>query len=61
MRCSRANIVLDKAESKGGIDNDEFTSAIQDLLVSENGYVLDTGTGWNVNAEILLRLEKKIK
>ena len=34
---------------------------MRSFLVSENGYVLDTGTNAQVNAEIALRLEKNIK
>ena len=34
---------------------------MRSFLVSENGYVLDTGTNAQINAEIALRLEKNIK
>ena len=50
-----------KAYDKGFLDNDEFTYLIQELLVSEGGYVMDTGNGGQVNAEIALRIIKKIK
>ena len=50
-----------KAYDKGFLTNDEFVFLIQELLVSENGYVLDTGNGGQVNAEIALRIIKKIK
>ena len=50
-----------KAYDKGFLTNDEFAFLIQELLVSEDGYVLDTGNGGQVNAEIALRLLKKIK
>ena len=50
-----------KAYDKGFLTNDEFSFLIQELLVSENGYVLDTGNGGQVNAEIALRIIKKIK
>ena len=50
-----------KAYDKGFLNNDEFAFLIQELLVSENGYVLDTGNGGQVNAEIALRIIKKIK
>ena len=45
----------------GFLNNDEFAFLMQELLVSENGYVLDTGNGGQVNAEIALRIIKKIK
>lgn len=60
-RCSDANILLDKAEETGALSNDEFAALMRSFLVSENGYVLDTGTNTQVNAEIALRLEKNIK
>lgn len=50
-----------KAYDKGFLTNDEFAFLIQELLVSEGGYVLDTGNGGQVNAEIALRIIKKIK
>ena len=50
-----------KAYDKGFLTNDEFSFLIQELLVSEDGYVLDTGNGMQVNAEIALRIIKKIK
>jgi hypothetical protein len=34
---------------------------MQRLLISEDGYVIDTGNWENVNAEVALRLAKKIK
>ena len=60
-RCSDANMILDKAEETGTLTNDEFAALMRSFLVSENGYVLDTGTNAQVNAEIALRLEKNIK
>ena len=50
-----------KAYDKGFLTNDEFAFLMQELLVSEDGYVLDTGNGMQVNAEIVLRIIKKIK
>ena len=50
-----------KAYDIGFLDNHEFTYLIQQLLVSEGGYVIDTGNGGQVNAEIALRIIKKIK
>lgn len=50
-----------KAYDKGFLTNDEFAFLIQELLVSEDGYVLDTGSGGQINAEIALRIIKKIK
>lgn len=39
----------------------EFRIKIQDLLISEGGYVIDTGNYMNVNEEVIFRLEQKIK
>ena len=39
----------------------EFSIAIQDLLISEDGYVIDTGNYENVNCVILRELIRKIK
>ena len=50
-----------KAYDKSFLTNDEFAFLMQELLVSEDGYVLDTGNGGQVNAEIALRIIKKIK
>ena len=53
--------ILDKAEIQGYLNGFEFSILIHNLLISENGYVLDTGNWENVNAEVALRLVKKIK
>lgn len=53
--------ILDNAEIQGYLNGFEFSILIQKLLISENGYVIDTGNWKNVNAEVALRLVKKIK
>lgn len=53
--------LLDKAYKQGWLSGFDFSVLIQDLLISEGGYVLDTGNYENVNAEVALRLAKKIK
>lgn len=53
--------ILDKAAEKCYLNGFEFSILIQNLLISENGYVLDTGNWENVNAEVALRLVEKIK
>lgn len=53
--------ILDKAAKKCYLNGFEFSILIQELLISENGYVLDTGNWENVNAEVALRLVEKIK
>lgn len=53
--------ILDKAYEQGWLSGFDFSILIQRLLVSENGYVMDTGNWENANAEIALRLAEKIK
>lgn len=53
--------ILDNAEIQGYLNGFEFSILIQNLLISENGYVIDTGNWENVNAEVALRLVEKIK
>ena len=53
--------ILDKAAEKRYLNGFEFSILIHNLLISENGYVIDTGNWENVNAEVALRLVKKIK
>ena len=53
--------ILDKAAEKCYLNGFEFSILIHNLLISENGYVIDTGSWENVNAEVALRLVEKIK
>ena len=52
--------IIDKANEKGYLNGFEFSILVQKLLISENGYVIDTGNWENVNAEVALRLAEKI-
>ena len=53
--------ILDNAEIQGYLNGYDFSILVQNLLVSENGYVIDTGNWENVNAEVALHLVEKIK
>ena len=53
--------IMDNAEIQGYLNDFEFSILVQELLISENGYVIDTGSWENVNAEVALRLVEKIK
>ena len=53
--------ILDKAYQQGWLSGFDFSLLIQDMTISENGYVLDTGNWENVNAEVALRLAEQIK
>lgn len=57
----RGQELLEKAESQGYLSGFDFSLLMQELLISEGGYVIDTGNYENVNAEVALRLAKKIK
>lgn len=58
---TKTSDILDNAEAQGYLDGYYFSILVQNLLISENGYVLDTGNWENVNAEVALRLVEKIK
>lgn len=53
--------ILDKAYNQCYLNGFDFSILIQNMLISENGYVLDTGNYENVNAEVALRLADRIK
>lgn len=53
--------ILDKAYEQGWLSGFDFSVLMHSLLVSENGYVIDTGNYENANAEVALRLAEKIK
>lgn len=52
--------ILRKAEEQGWLSGFDFSILVQTLLVSENGYVIDTGNWENVNAAIALMLAEKV-
>lgn len=58
---TKTSDILDKAKAQGYLNGYDFSILVQNLLVSENGYVIDTGNWENVNAEVALRLVEKIK
>lgn len=53
--------ILNKAETQGYLNGYDFSILVQNLLISEHGYVLDTGNWENVNAEVALRLAEKVR
>ena len=56
----RINDILEKAKSQGWLDGFDFSILMQRLLVSKNGYVMDTGNWENANAAIALMLAEKV-
>lgn len=53
--------ILNKAYNQGWLSGFDFSLLIQDMTISENGYVIDTGNWENINAEVALRLAEQIK
>lgn len=57
----RGKAILSKAHQQGWLDGFDLSIFIQDIAISENGYVVDVGNWENVNAEVALRLAERIK
>lgn len=57
----RGKEILKKGYQQGWLSGLDFSLLIQDMTISENGYVIDTGNWENVNAEVALRLAEQIK
>ena len=53
--------ILNKAYNQGWLSGFDFSLLIQDMTISENGYVIDTGNWENINSEVALRLAEQIK
>lgn len=56
-----AKELLQKAKQQGWLSGFDFSILIQRLLVSEYGYVMDTGNWENANAAVALRLASNIE
>ena len=52
---------LAKAHKDGYLTGFDFSLLVQDLLISKDGYVIDTGNYENVNAVVASSLVNKIK
>ena len=53
--------ILDKADKQCYLSGFDFSVLMHSLLISEHGYVIDTGNYENVNAVVALRLAEQIK
>lgn len=53
--------LLAKADAQGYLDGFDFAIIMRNFMISKDGWVIDTGNWENVNAEVALRLERKIK
>lgn len=58
---TRSKEILEKTKKQNYLSGLDFSIAVQDLLISEDGWVIDTGNYENVNAECLIRLMNKIE
>ena len=58
---TKTSDILDKAETQGYLNGYEFSILVQNLLISDHGYVIDTGNWENVNAEVALCLAEKVR
>ena len=53
--------LLNKTCSEGAMSDHDFAVFIKSVLVSEHGYVMDTGSGDNANAVIAKCLAENIE
>lgn len=53
--------IIAKANAQGYLDGFDFAICMHNFLISKDGWVIDTGNWENVNAEVVRRLEQKIK
>lgn len=58
---NKAKEKLDKASKECYLSGADFSILMHELLISEDGYVIDTGNYENVNAAAALLLAKKIE
>ena len=57
----RKREILNKAKVQGWLSGYDFSVLIQDLVVSPNAYVIDTGNWENVNAVVAQILAQRIR
>lgn len=53
--------ILNKAKVQGWLSGYDFSMLIQDLVVSPDAYVIDTGNWENVNAAVAQILVRRIQ
>lgn len=53
--------ILLKAENEGALSGKEFSLLMQELLIPQGAYIIPTGNWENVNAEVALRLQERIR
>lgn len=57
----RKREILNKAKVQGWLSGFDFSVLMQELLVSPNAYVIDTGNWQNVNAAVAQILAQRIR
>lgn len=57
----RKREILNKAKAQGWLSGFDFSVLMQELLVSPNAYVIDTGNWQNVNAAVAQLLAHRIR
>lgn len=58
---NRKREILNKAKVQGWLSGFDFSVLMQELLVSPNAYVIDTGNWQNVNAAVAQLLAQRIR
>lgn len=53
--------IIKKAENQNFLNGFDFSILMQNFLISEDGYVIDTGNWENVNNVVALMLFQRIK
>ena len=54
-------LILKRARKEGVLSDKDFADGISDLLITSQGYCIDTGSRYQVNAVLFESLAKKIK
>ena len=53
--------IIEKANTKGFLEDSDVRNFLVNIMVPEDAYIMDTGSRYEVNALIVLRLAEKIK
>lgn len=56
-----AQDIIEKAKEVGFLGDFDVRNFLSEIVISEGGYVMDTGSRSDVNAIIVLRLAERIK
>ena len=53
--------IIEKANKKGYLEDSDVRNFLENIMVPEDSYIMDTGSRYEANALIVLRLAKKIE